>query len=299
MKAIHLVVSLVNQDNDYQRAQASAAEEAARKLGISIEVVFAGGDGIEQSQQLLKVIQDRNSSTQINGIVMQPAGTGLPHVARAATEAGIGWVVLHRNVDYTAELRKKSNAPVFMISSDHGEAGQIQGKQLAALMPEGGTVMCITGPAADPIAEQRLAGMNQSKPPNIQVLTVRGKWTEQSGHDAISSWLRLPTSRQQAIGVIASQNDVMAMGAKRALNGMPNREQRDKLIKLPVIGCDGLPDSGQTWVRQGKLTATVALPVIAGIGVEMLAKAIQTGASPPEYTMVSPTSFPKVDSLQK
>jgi ribose transport system substrate-binding protein len=298
MKDFRFLVSLVDEDNDYQRAQAAAAKEAARRLGVRVEVLFAGGDGVEQSQQLLKYIQSSTSSYRIDGVVMQPAGTGLPHVARAAAAAGIGWVVLHRNVDYVFDLRKNHNAPVFMVSSDHAEAGRIQGKQVGALLPNGGTVLCVTGPAADPISEQRLTGLQNTKPENVHVMTIRGKWTEQSGNDAVRSWLRLSTSLQQPIGVIVGQNDVMAIGAKKAFSDLPSGEQRDRLIKLPVIGCDGLPDSGQAWVRQGKLAATVILPVIAGIGVEMLAKALSGSVVPPEHTTVDPYPHPPIELLQ-
>jgi len=47
----------VDSANDYQRAQADAAQEAARRLGVEVQVLFAGGDAIEQSQQLSAAIQ--------------------------------------------------------------------------------------------------------------------------------------------------------------------------------------------------------------------------------------------------
>lgn len=75
-------MSLVDRNNDYQRAQAVAAENVARRVGANVQVLFAGGDAIEQSLQLISVIQSR--TTVVNGIVLQPVGTGMQHVARAA-----------------------------------------------------------------------------------------------------------------------------------------------------------------------------------------------------------------------
>ena len=118
MKKLKVLVALTNSDNDYQLEQAAAAEEAARRLGIEVQVIDADNDGIGQSQQLLKVIQSAASSHP-DAIVFEPVGaTALPHVARAAATAGIAWVVLNRDVDYLTELRRTYPVPIFAISSD-------------------------------------------------------------------------------------------------------------------------------------------------------------------------------------
>jgi ABC-type sugar transport system substrate-binding protein len=64
-------------------------------------------------------------------------------------------------------------------------------KQVAALLPEGGTILGILGPATDSISEQRLNGLKSTIQGNTRLLTVRGKWTEQSGYEAAAAWLRL------------------------------------------------------------------------------------------------------------
>jgi len=296
---LRFVLSLVSQDNDYQRAQAAAGEETALRLGVNVEVMFCDGDAIEQSQRLLTIIQSRTPTSRISGIVVQPAGTGLRQVAEAAAAAGIGWAVLHKEVDYTAELLKKHGVPVFMISSDHTEEGRIQAKQLALLLPQGGMAVCVMGPRADSIAQRRFEGLNQARPANMKILTVSGKWTDQSGYDAISAWLRLSTSQHQPVSAIVSQNDAMALGVIRALKDLPSGELRERLMSLPVIGCDGLPRSGQAWVREGLLKATVVVPVLAGIGLEILAQAMKAGKPPKEHTVIPPTSYPTLADLGK
>ena len=295
MKPLRFVVSLVNRENDYQMAQAKAAEEAGRRQGIQVDIQFAGGDAIEQSQQLLQVVQ---SSSPCDGILLQPVGTGLNRVAEAAAAAGIGWVVMNREVEYVSELQQKYKVPVFTVSSDHEEEGRIQGRQLAALLPHGGNVLCIQGPSGDTITDSRLFGLNQAKPDNVQVRTIRGKWTEQSGSEAISHWLRLSTSQKQATDAIVSQNDVMAMGARKALNSLSDNALRDKLANVPILGCDGLPASGQAWVRQHLLTATVVVQALAGTAMEILATAIHTKKLPPEHTVFAPTSLPLLNELR-
>src|SRR5579871_2566460 len=123
MKKLTFVLSLTNNDNDYQIEQATAAQEAAQRLGVELQILYSDNDAINQSQQLLKVIQS-HSDTHPDGILFEPVGgTALPQVARAAASAGIGWAVLNREVDYLAELRKTYRVPAFCVTSDHEEIG--------------------------------------------------------------------------------------------------------------------------------------------------------------------------------
>ena len=62
MKNLPVVVSLITADNDYQLEQATSAQEAASRRGVEVEIVYADGDSIQQSQQILKFVQaDRES----------------------------------------------------------------------------------------------------------------------------------------------------------------------------------------------------------------------------------------------
>jgi len=295
MGKLSFIVSLVDRNNDYQRAQAAAAEDAARRCGVEIQILFAAGDAVEQSQQLSAVIQSKTK--KISGIVLHPVGTGMQQLANAATAVGIGWVVMHKSVDYIADLRRTSKAPVFVLSTDHVEEGRIQGKQIVALLPDGGAVLGILGPATDSIAEQRMNGLKSAIPHNTKLLSIRGKWTEQSGYEAAAAWLRLSTSKQEPIALVLSQNDLMALGARKAFTEIATGDTKERLTKAPFIGCDGLPDSGQLWVKQGSLTATVLLPALAGTAIEMLTSTIRNNAQPKELTIIDALSYPQIDRL--
>jgi ribose transport system substrate-binding protein len=221
----------------------------------------------------------------------------MQQLATAATAAGIGWVVMHKNVDYLADLRRSCKSPVFVLSTDHVEEGRIQGRQVVALLANGGTVLGLLGPATDSISEQRLNGLKSTIPANIRLLTIRGKWTEQSGYEAATAWLRLATSKQEPIGLVFSQNDLMAIGARKAFTEIATGDTKERLTKVPIIGCDGLTDSGQLWVKQGSLTATVVVPALAGTGVEMLVSAIESNTQPKELTIIDALSYPQIDRL--
>jgi ABC-type sugar transport system substrate-binding protein len=295
VKKLSFLVSLITQDNDYQRLQASSAELAARRLGADIKVIFAGNDSIRQSEQLLEAIQSRSSRP--SAIVFEPAGTAMAQAARAAVAAGIGWAVLNKTADYMPELRRACQAPIFSVGSDHDEIGRLLGEQLRALLPQGGVVLCIQGPAGSSAAEQRAAGMNRSKPANIDLRTIRGNWTQESGYNAARSWLRLSTSHAVPIGAVASHNDAMALGASKAFEDQSASEERARLLGLPFLGCDGVPETGQAWVRNGQMAATIITPPNAGIAIEMAAKALQTGTQPAEHTVVPSVGFPSLNEL--
>ena len=297
MKKLNFVLSLTTDDNDYQIEQASAAEEAARRLGVGLQIIYAENDAIIQSQQLLKFVQSGAGSTP-DGIIFEPVGgTALPQVARAAAAAKIGWVVLNRDVDYVSDLRKTHRVPIFGLTSDHEEIGRIQGRQFGAILPKGGSVLYIQGPSESLAAKQRTSGMYETKPADVQVKLMKANWTEASAYKTLSSWLRLSTSHQTPVDLIAAQDDSMAMGARKAFQELPDNAARDRWLSLPFTGCDGMPKTGQAWVRKGLLAATVVVPPNAGKAVEMLSQAVQSSSAPPERTLNEPASFPTLDQL--
>jgi ribose transport system substrate-binding protein len=297
MKKLKFLVSLTTEDNDFQVEQSLAAEETSRRLHLDAEVIFADNDAINQSQQLLKVIQGPKE-LHPDAIILEPVGgTGLPHVAAAAAAAGIGWVVLNRQADYLPELRQKARAPVFSISADHQEIGRIQAQQIAALLPKGGTVVYIEGPSDASSAKERSIGMQQRVPSNINFITMKGRWTAESAHRAAASWMQLSTSKKTDVDLLCAQNDAMAMGARRAFQEQTDENARAKWLGVPYIGVDGLPKTGQAFVRSGLLMATVIVPPNTKLAMEMLAEAIPRGLQPAPLTHTVAVSLPTIEEL--
>jgi ribose transport system substrate-binding protein len=296
MKKLSFLVSLTNNDNDYQQEQAAAAEKTARRLGVGVKIIHANNDALLQSEQLLQVIQGA-ADTRPDAIMFEPAGgTAFPQVAHAAVAAGIGWVVLNYDVDYILALRGIHKVPVFSISSDHEEVGKIQGKQLAALLPNGGSILYIEGPANSAAAKERTAGMNRTKPANIHVKSMRANWTEESAYRTVSQWLRLRTSQESHVDLVAAQDDSMAMGARKAFAEIALGE-RARWMKIPVIGCDGMPKTGQAWVKNGTLAATIFIRPNTDLAMEMLVEALQKGTALPERKVTEPESVPSLSEL--
>jgi ribose transport system substrate-binding protein len=126
---------------------------------------------------------------------------------------------------------------------------------------------------------------------------VRAQWTEGSAYQAVSAWLRLSTSRALQMDAIIAQDDSMAMGARKAFQEIADMQQRDRWLSLPFTGCDGMPKTGQAWVRNGLLAATVIVPANAGLALEMLVKSSQAGDTPPVRTFTEVRSYPAMDDL--
>jgi len=296
MKRLSFLVSLTNNDNDYQQEQAVAAEKTGRRLGVDVKIIHANNDAVAQSQQLLHYVQE--SALRPDGILFEPAGgTAFPQVARAAAAAGIGWVVLNHEVDYILELRRLYKVPVFTISSNHEEIGKIQGQQFAALLPNGGRILYIEGPANSSAAKERTAGMNRTKPANILVKSMRANWTEESAYKTVSSWLRLRTSQESHVDLVGAQDDSMAVGARKAFSEIAENE-RARWMKIPITGCDGMPKTGQTWVRNGTLAATIFIRPNTDLAIEMLVEAYKNGTQLPESKITDPESVPSLADLQ-
>jgi ribose transport system substrate-binding protein len=292
-----ILLSLTTEQNDYQRAQAEDATAAARMAGVPLHIVYAEGDALIQSDQILQRIMSR-TATKPAAVIFEPVGgTALHPVARQAASAGIGWVVLNRDVTYIPELRKLTSAPIFSVGSDHTEIGRIQGRQMSAMLPLGGDILYIEGPSDSDASRQRTIGMMETKPASVHPKMLRGNWTEESAYKAVSSWFHLSTSRQQKIALIAAQDDEMAMGARRAVKDMLTGEERRMWLSIPYIGCDGMPGTGLSWVNNGDMTATVVVPPNAGTAIETFVKAAKAGIQPPERNLTTAVSYPELMKL--
>ncbi|HEY1481421.1 MAG TPA: substrate-binding domain-containing protein [Candidatus Acidoferrum sp.] len=297
MANLKFLLSLTTSENDYQLEQANAATVSAKNLGVELQTVYAENDAINQSTQILKAIQVA-PEVRPNAIVFEPVGgTALPQVARAAVHAGIGWVVLNRDANYIPELREGARVPVFGLSSDHAEIGRIQGRQASALLPHGGSALYIQGPSENSAARDRLLGFQEVKHANLHLTMLKGQWTEESAQRTIRSWLKLTTSQKTAVDLVAAQNDLMAIGARKAFQEVASEVDRERWLNLPFLGCDGLSKTGQSWVRSGLLAATIFVPPNAGQALEMLSDAIRRKKMPEELVFTVPQSIPPLTAL--
>ena len=295
MKKLRIIVSLPN-DNAYQHEQGVVAKSTGEKLGLDLQVIRANDDSITQSQQLLEIIQS-HPENRPNAFLVEPVtATGLRRVAEAAIAAGIAWVISNSDVDYVEQLRKSTKIPVFTVTQGQFEIGRLQGKQLAALLPRGGNVLNIQGPSSSSVTAQRHEGMESAKPSNVQLTTLRSKWSELGAYQSVGAWMRLATSRADKFDLVAGQTHELVLGARKALQAAENPEQKKKWQEMPYIGI-GISRQVKPLVDSRVLTAAVVSSVTMDLALKLLVRALDSQVQPPERSIAEVSSLPELEKL--
>jgi ABC-type sugar transport system substrate-binding protein len=292
-----VVVALLSADQEFQRFQADDARGAASANSLQIEIVFAEGSAILQIQQLYKFVH-RLPGERPFAIVVEPVvGEGLERVARAAAQAGIGWMLINCRVPYLETLRKEYPAlPIGSVGTDHVEIGRIQARQILSLVPHGQrNVLYVQGPPDTGAAQERLQGVQEGlRASSVQLRLVEGQWTEASGQQVVERWLRMNPGEDARPAIVACQNDAMAVGARKSL-----RARRDipELAHVPVTGVDGLMQGGRALVDAGELAATVVQPSNSGPALHLIGQYVSSGRPLPAQTVLKPESYPTEGAL--
>jgi len=295
MKRLRIVVSLPN-DNAYQHEQKAVARSTAQRLGLDLQVIQADDDSASQSKQLGKIIESP-AEARPNAVLVEPLSvSGLRRVAEAAVAKGIAWVMSNSEVDYIKQLRKSPSVPVFTVTQGQREIGQLQGKQLAALLPEGGSVLYVEGPSMSSVAIQRREGMESAKSRNIRITTIHSNWNEESAYQSASTRLQLASSRGENFDLVAAQSHELALGARKAFRNIDNPEQREKWLGMRFIG-SGISGQVKPLVDGGVLAAAVITSVTMEVALKLLVRAIETQAQPPERSVVEATSYPDLEKI--
>jgi ABC-type sugar transport system substrate-binding protein len=295
MKRLRVVLSLPN-DNAYQHEQRAAARSTAQRLGLDLQVIQAADDSAIQSQQLLNIVES-SAETRPNALLVEPLSpSGLRRVAEAAVAKQIAWVMSNSEVDYIKQLRKSPQVPVFTVTQGQREIGQLQGKQLAALLPEGGSVLYVEGPSMSSVAVQRREGMESAKPRNVRITTIHSNWNEESAYQSAGTRLQLATSRGENFDLVAAQSHELALGARKAFRNIANPEQREKWLGLRFIG-SGIAGQVKPLVDGGVLAATVITSVTMELALKILVRALETKVQPAERSVVEAASYPDLEKM--
>ena len=287
--AERIVVSLTSADQEYQALQGEDAREAGRRLGLDVEVLFAEDNAVMQIQQLFRFLHAPEGERPAALLIHTRVADGLERVARNAARAGVGWLLLNRTEPYVDALRSEyPTLAVAAVTTDHVEIGRIHARQLSALCPDRSPVLYVQGPAETPAARLRLEAFQEAaRGRSYDLKVVNGEWTAASAEKAIAAWLRLKTSGLFRPAAVVCQNDNMARGARKALEGL-----RREWGRVPFLGCDGLPSGGRRDVDEGRLAGTVSIPSCAGPAIELVVSWVRAGRVPPGRTVLAPVPYP-------
>lgn len=132
---------------------------------------------------------------------------------------------------------------------------------------------------------------------SAKVHVLEGDWSEESGFTALRDWFRIGADRGRGFQTIVCQNDQMARGVARALAERAAEAGDATLLKVPLLGCDGLPQEGQRMVGDGTLAGTVVMPTTSARALELLAAFWNDGRRA-DIVLLPPESHPPLDGIR-
>jgi ABC-type sugar transport system substrate-binding protein len=259
-----------SQADQYQLLQEEEARAEGRRGAIDIEVAFA--PAFDQLRVLRKRLLD-SAKKPVDAVVVEPASVAAIDLLLRDLKGKTGVVLLNAWAPSIEESAKAwgNDLPFGTVSTDHTRIGEIQGRQISALVPAGGNCLCLTGPQRSSAAQQRLAGARSTLRPGIRLLdTEAGEWTEAAGISSFNSWYGVFKARNDVIHVVAGQSDELALGAIAASKAVQNPSHREMFSKARFLGVDACPGLGKRLVDTGVLAASIVTPATSGPAIASL-----------------------------
>ncbi len=248
-------------DNPFFKAEAEAADAAARGLGYETLVLTHDDDASRQDQ-----LVDSALAKGAAAIVLDNAGADASVAAvRKAKEAGVPSFLIDREMNATGVATAQ-------IVSNNYQGAALGAQEFVRLLGERGSYVELVGKESDTNAAIRSKGYGdvlRKYPDLVSVARVSANWSQTEAFQKTETILQ---GNRKIDGVLAG-NDTMAVGASAALlaAGLP---------KVVVVGFDGSPDAIAA-IRRGEIRATVLQPAaqIARTAVEQADLFLRTGST--------------------
>jgi ABC-type sugar transport system substrate-binding protein len=289
---------LRSSDNDYQLRLKEVGLREAKRQGFELVIESAQNDPVRQAEQIRAAINNAKTS-QLSAILVSVVRDDvIPDLAREAAAAGLDFALLN---EFSAidEIRAQyPSRAMFVVTPDQTEIGRIHGRQVRGLVGESGGILCVTGPMATIMAQQRLAGLKEVLGDKFSVLELNADWTSERARMVVERWADELPADAQLPRMFVAHNDEMALGVRQALRDFSSK--RDLSLGTAfVTGCDGSQTFGQRLVREGRIKSTVIMPPGAGTAIELLAKCRTKGELPPVRVVQPVASFPAISALKR
>jgi ABC-type sugar transport system substrate-binding protein len=260
-----IAVILKGLDNPFFQTMEAGVKTAGTSTGSSVQVQAATSitDTTGQADKLSALATQNYSCFVVNPI----SGTNL--IQGIAQLGAKKKTIVNIDSPVDPAAAKKANATLATyIGTNNVTAGTMAGKEMAKLLPSGGSVVAIGGIAGDVTSGARVTGFQagiKAKPSIKFLTTVPGNWDRQ---EALTQATTLMRAHPDLAGFFVA-NDDMALGVARAI------ATAGKTGKIKVISVDGLKEAEQA-VQSGQLSALVAqYPYAIGqMGVEACKAAI-------------------------
>lgn len=249
---IAVVLKAVN--SDYWKIVEAGAMDAAKNLGVKVEVLGPNAETDIAGQT--SIIEDQIVK-KVSALVVAPSQ---PSAAVSTFDKADASGIPVLLIDTDAQWDKKKS----FIGTGNNAGGKIGGKFLAEKLGKGAEVVIIRGALGDATHDERVNGAKEElEAAGLKVLAIQPANSDRNM--AMSVMENLLQSYPGVKGVFAS-NDEMALGAVRAV------KQAQKKGVL-IVGFDGSPDALKS-IKAGELSGSVAQSPynIGKFGVEAAVK---------------------------
>jgi ABC-type sugar transport system substrate-binding protein len=278
--------------NHFQLLEEETARNESRRLGFHVEVFFA--PAMDQLRALRSRLLD-TSAPALDAVVTEPANTTTMEMALRELKGKTSLFIMHAwalsieqaATDWGAGLALGS------VSTNHALVGEIQARQVNVLLPSGGRILYVSGPASTSAAQQRLQGLKAGLGPAIEMAEiVAGRWTEPDGIAAFSDWYRVAKHANPVVQAVVGGNDELALGVRHACQALANSQHREALLRAKFLGVDGCPGYGQKLVADGTLTASVVTPANTALALAHLDRFWRNGTPVPLRSFAEASAWP-------
>jgi len=297
---------VVSSDDYYHKLLAAQAQTVADSHRLDLSIFSADDTPGKQASDILRFASGGAEEERYVLVVpVSDARQGVAlekepfyRLARKVLAKGAHWITLnHGDPAATHALaREFPERTVALVAIDNVEFGRVQGRQLKALLPEGGLVLYIVGNPDDSASQDRRQGLlDELDASRYRLEEVDGFWRPEVVERAVNRWVHSPLRRDERPAAVIGQDDEMALAARAVLGGAALALGRSDLAELPVLGGDGLPDRGARWVATGELSGTVCVTLPGAVAIEGLLREWMTGAPMAQVTHLAPKAFPSLD----
>ena len=273
----------------HQRLQAKEALAEGDAAGLRVDVAWA------TSFDQYRTLRKRLAASSVDAVVAEPASVPTAELILKELKGRAGLVLL--NVwDPLIEPYLASwgaGLPAGTISQPQRRIGEIQGRQVSTVAPNGAGVLVVTGPSRSSAARERLDGLRATIRPDVSIYsTEAGQWLESDGILAFNSWYGIFKTRREEIHAIVGQSDDLAVGARKGGSAVPNPAHAAMFGKARLFGVGACPGYGKELVDEGTLSASVSVRPNAGLAVGLLKRFWTDGSPLPAQSASEAEAYP-------
>lgn len=238
-KTKKFVLCMSHMDSDFPVEMSNAIKKKADELGVKVTVYDAQNDAAKQMSQIEQAI-----TQGVDGIMVEPASVdGIIPGIKQAMKAKIPVVTVNQKIS-------DQSAASCYVGADPVEGGTVEITQALKDIGGKGNLAFLLGPLGTDAQIGRTKGYTDTIAKTSGVTVVEqntANWDTAQAMKLVENWIQ----KGSKIDAIVANNDNMALGAIRALQG-------NKLDgKVKVYGLDATKQ-GLEAVKAGTMAATIS-----------------------------------------